>query len=346
MDALSERGEAYGTELGAAVPGLRQQINIARRDAEPDDAGALHPRGAEGRIVRGRPKGSWISSQYRWSPAPKPPATTEELPTAEAQVELARAYLARVRPGDGGGRPVVDGLDGRRRPSARWRSCRRSRSTSTNGARARARRRRPGRRSAMHRAGRRGCSPPSTRPSWAGPAATSTSTRSIATTPARQALFDRSGNPGPDRLVGRADRRRLGAAQGRRDRLPAAGRHRQGRGCRNVESEAARTAEFSAVSASRPAFGRRWSARWSASGCRRRGSRRLASEPRPPCGRPLLPYDGRRPREEYPDGRAGRPNLPSSTCAPAPAAAAEPAHRTRRSPGRPRDPTRPGGSPA
>ncbi len=97
MDALSERGEAYGTELGDAVPGLRQQIEIAG-GVQSLTTRVLFILAAEGRIVRGRPKGSWISSQYRWSPAPKPPATTEELPTAEAQAQLVRAYLAAYGP--------------------------------------------------------------------------------------------------------------------------------------------------------------------------------------------------------------------------------------------------------
>lgn len=97
MDALAERGEAYGTELGAAVPGLRQQIEIAG-GTQSMTTRVLFILAAEGRIVRGRPKGSWISSQYSWSPAPKPPATTEELATAEAQVQLVRAYLASYGP--------------------------------------------------------------------------------------------------------------------------------------------------------------------------------------------------------------------------------------------------------
>lgn len=97
MQALLERGAAYGAELGAAVPGLRQQIEIAA-GTQSLTTRVLFVLAAEGRIVRGRPRGSWTSSQYRWSPAPKPPATTEELPTAEAQVQLVRAYLAGYGP--------------------------------------------------------------------------------------------------------------------------------------------------------------------------------------------------------------------------------------------------------
>jgi hypothetical protein len=97
VQALLERGEAYGTELGAAVPGLRQQIAIAG-GTQSLTTRVLFVLAAEGRIVRGKPKGSWISSQYSWSIAPKPPPDATELPTADAQVELARAYLARYGP--------------------------------------------------------------------------------------------------------------------------------------------------------------------------------------------------------------------------------------------------------
>ncbi|HEX4015909.1 MAG TPA: winged helix DNA-binding domain-containing protein [Frankiaceae bacterium] len=97
MEALLERGEAYGTDLGAAVTGLRQQIAIAG-GTQSLTTRVLFILAAEGRIVRGRPKGSWISSQYSWAPAPKPPATTAQLPAADAQAQLARAYLAGYGP--------------------------------------------------------------------------------------------------------------------------------------------------------------------------------------------------------------------------------------------------------
>jgi Winged helix DNA-binding domain len=50
--------------------------------------------------VRGRPRGTWISSQYRWAPMtrwlgrPMP-----DLPVAEAQAELVRRWLSRFGPG-------------------------------------------------------------------------------------------------------------------------------------------------------------------------------------------------------------------------------------------------------
>jgi hypothetical protein len=55
---------------------------------------------AEERIVRGRPRGSWTSTQYRWAPMSRwlgaggPP-----LDVVGAQVDLARRWLGRFGPG-------------------------------------------------------------------------------------------------------------------------------------------------------------------------------------------------------------------------------------------------------
>ena len=72
---------------------------------------------AEGRIVRGRPRGSWISSQYRW-------ATDRVVVARRARRAADRgrpgrahpALAAGVRPGDGRRHQVVDRLDARRGP--------------------------------------------------------------------------------------------------------------------------------------------------------------------------------------------------------------------------------------
>jgi hypothetical protein len=54
---------------------------------------------AQGRIVRGRPRGSWISSQYRWSLTERwLPGGLPELPLERAQADLARAWLGSFGP--------------------------------------------------------------------------------------------------------------------------------------------------------------------------------------------------------------------------------------------------------
>ncbi len=102
--ALLARGEATATELSAAEPRLREQVLMAA--GKPYQAWqsistrVLFVLSAEGRIVRGRPRGSWISSQFRWSPAQVwLDGGIPELPTAEAQAELVRRWLRAFGPG-------------------------------------------------------------------------------------------------------------------------------------------------------------------------------------------------------------------------------------------------------
>lgn len=102
--ALEARGEATASELAADEPRLRVQLHFD--EGKPYEARpaittrVLTVLAADGRIVRGRPRGSWTSSQYRWS-------TTDtwltgglpDLATDAAQVELARRWLAAFGPG-------------------------------------------------------------------------------------------------------------------------------------------------------------------------------------------------------------------------------------------------------
>jgi hypothetical protein len=78
LRALDARGEATAAELSADEPRLREQVLMAA--GKPYEAWqsistrVLLVLAAEGRVIRGRPRGSWISSQYRWAPAaPTPP---------------------------------------------------------------------------------------------------------------------------------------------------------------------------------------------------------------------------------------------------------------------------------
>jgi hypothetical protein len=104
LAALAARGEAVGSELSQDVPELREQISYAEGKAYGGPQAivtrVLFLLAAEGRIVRGRPRGSWISSQYRWAPTETWLARrTAELPAEAARVELARRWLAAFGPG-------------------------------------------------------------------------------------------------------------------------------------------------------------------------------------------------------------------------------------------------------
>jgi hypothetical protein len=102
--ALAARGEALATELSADEPRLRRRVLLAAGksyQAEQSIATrVLSQLAADGRIVRARPRGSWTSSQYRWSVTGGwLPGGLPELPTGAAQVELVRRWLAAFGPG-------------------------------------------------------------------------------------------------------------------------------------------------------------------------------------------------------------------------------------------------------
>ena len=96
--AVAARGEAMTTEVTADVPLLAKKLRFGSgKWVGEQSAGArvLPQMAMEGRLVRGRPRGSWISPQFRW-------VTTEdwlggpieELAVAAAQAELLRCWLA------------------------------------------------------------------------------------------------------------------------------------------------------------------------------------------------------------------------------------------------------------
>ncbi|WP_141577000.1 winged helix DNA-binding domain-containing protein [Actinomadura sp. WMMA1423] len=101
--ALLARGEATGAQLGADVPLLRTQVDPApgKSYSRPTSitTWVLVTLGCEGRIVRGRPNGSWTSSQYMWSPVETwLPGGIEELPAEEARAALVRRWLRAFGP--------------------------------------------------------------------------------------------------------------------------------------------------------------------------------------------------------------------------------------------------------
>ena len=224
LAALRARGEAAAAELSADEPRLRTSVLMAagkpyaaRQNVSTWVLGQLS---MDGRVVRGRPRGSWISSQYRWSPVERwLPGGMTEWDAEEAGAELVRRYLAAFGPA-----PVAD---------IRWWTGWTARQTAAALARL------------------------ATVEVDLGDGATAVVLADdlepvvapapwVALLPLLDAtpmgwrergwflgghgpaLFDRSGNIGPTVWCGRPHRRGLGPAPRRRDRRPAAGGGRDG----------------------------------------------------------------------------------------------------------------------
>jgi DNA glycosylase AlkZ-like len=104
LAALHERGEATATELTASVPELGKKLAFGEGKTWGAQVGVstriLFLMATDGRIVRGRPRGSWLSSQYRWAPtdlwlgAPLP-----KLDHGDATASLLRRWLLAFGPG-------------------------------------------------------------------------------------------------------------------------------------------------------------------------------------------------------------------------------------------------------
>ena len=194
LKALRARGEATANELGQDEPRLRTQMlfNVGKKYEGTVGVSTrlLFTLALEGLVARGRPAGSWVSSQYRWIPIEAvipggfPPLDPEVAPDRDRP-----ALAGGLRPGHGRRHPLVHGLD-------RWPRCAgssassRSREVDLDGTTGPRPRRRRGVRAGA-RAVRAPSCPDSTRRSWAGPTAGS----SWPATPSH--LFDTNGNAGP-----------------------------------------------------------------------------------------------------------------------------------------------------
>jgi hypothetical protein len=103
LSALAARGEATAAELAAADPRLQVQITLSRGKSyegrQNVSSRVLFLLAAQGQVVRGRPRGSWTSHQYRWAPLePWYPQGLDGWATEAAEVELARRWLAAYGP--------------------------------------------------------------------------------------------------------------------------------------------------------------------------------------------------------------------------------------------------------
>jgi hypothetical protein len=103
-ETLAARGEATGAQLSAEVPGLRTQLRLnpgKKYESQQNiTTWVLFLLAAEGRIIRGRPRGGWASSQYTWSPAQVwLPGGMVRPPVEAARAELVRRWLGAFGPG-------------------------------------------------------------------------------------------------------------------------------------------------------------------------------------------------------------------------------------------------------
>jgi hypothetical protein len=104
LDVLRELGEATAADLTKRVPALREQIPFGEGKRWAGTFGVstrlLFLLSTEGRIIRGRPRGTWLSSMYRWVPMDRwIEGGLEPWPAERAQAELVRRWLRAFGPG-------------------------------------------------------------------------------------------------------------------------------------------------------------------------------------------------------------------------------------------------------
>lgn len=103
LAVVRELGSATTTEIAAHVPELRRKIVLApntKWGTEQSIGTRVVPLlGVEGRIARGRPRGSWISTQHRWEPIEHwLPGGLERIDTDEARAQLVSRWLRAFGP--------------------------------------------------------------------------------------------------------------------------------------------------------------------------------------------------------------------------------------------------------
>ncbi|MBO1333280.1 winged helix DNA-binding domain-containing protein [Streptomyces sp. VRA16 Mangrove soil] len=98
LAALERRGQATVSELTVDEPRLKEPFVYGRGKSyeatQTVSSRLMRVLGVEGRVARGRPLGSWTSTQFRWAVAPPHP----ELPVADAQSDLLRRWLGACGP--------------------------------------------------------------------------------------------------------------------------------------------------------------------------------------------------------------------------------------------------------
>ncbi len=103
LAAVEARGHATGAQLSADVPDLRHKLVMGEGKSWGGEititTQTLTLLAARGQLVRGRPRGTLISSQYEWAATDRWLARVPEpWPAEEARLELARRWLAAFGP--------------------------------------------------------------------------------------------------------------------------------------------------------------------------------------------------------------------------------------------------------
>ncbi len=104
LAAVRELGEATTAELRALDTRLDHRITLARGKSYEGTISVatkvFFHLALDGRIGRGRPRGTWIGSQFRWSPIERwLPDGIPALPVDEARAGLVRRWLYSFGPG-------------------------------------------------------------------------------------------------------------------------------------------------------------------------------------------------------------------------------------------------------
>jgi hypothetical protein len=99
LAALAARGESFTADLTRGDALLATKIRLGagtRWEAEVSAASRVLPLlAAEGKLVRGRPRGRWTHGQYRWALAP---ARSADVDPAAARAELLARWLRAFGP--------------------------------------------------------------------------------------------------------------------------------------------------------------------------------------------------------------------------------------------------------
>jgi hypothetical protein len=99
--AIEERGTATAVELSRVVPELREKLTMGSGKWSATvgmSTRVLFLLATEGRIVRGRPRGQWISGQYEWASLRTWTAPLPRYEPADARARLLRRWLRTYGP--------------------------------------------------------------------------------------------------------------------------------------------------------------------------------------------------------------------------------------------------------